>query len=326
MGISDPKGKDMICRAELICDLLNGSLCGGRQYFQPENIERLPEAQHIIYRDGDGKEKYEEQTPDAVYCYHDGEEEVYLTIQNQKNASLVMPVRENLSAAILYKRQTERRRRELKKKDLKEGVEFLSGVKETDLFSPVICTVLYYGEKPWTGAEHLHGMLKFPDGFPEAKALCPDYKINLIHCGNVNPKHFKTGFRQLFELLPYAADKRELAEYVNRHPSHFDHLDDETCDLLEAFMGFHVLDEKNRKKYKKQGGYDMCTALVDLRNDGVEEGLARGLSLGREEASNAIFTLVAYMQGSEEDAPKIHLLKDDVELRREMMEKYGIEF
>lgn len=60
----------------------------------------------------------------------------------------------------------------------------------------------------------------------------------------------------------------------------------------------------------------MCTALIDLRNDGVEEGIAKG----REE----IFTLVAFMQSSEEDAPKIHLLKTDLKLRKEMMEKYKI--
>lgn len=90
------------------------------------------------------------------------------------------------------------------------------------------------------------------------------------------------------------------------------------CDLLEAFIGFHVLDTETRQKYKKQGGYDMCTALVDLRNDGVEEGIVKG--------QEAVFTLVAFMQNSEEDAPKIHLLKTDLNLRKEMMEKYKIEF
>lgn len=316
MGISDPKGKDMIRTPELVCDLLNGSICEGRQYFKPQNIERLPESHHIIYRTGDGKEKYEEQIPDAVYCYHDGEDDIYLTIQNQKNANLVMPVRENLSSAILYRRQTERRRKELNKKNLKEGAEFLSGVKKTDIFSPVISIVFYYGEEAWDGVVHLHEMLKFPADFPEAMKLCPDYKINLVHCGNVNPDNFKTGFKQLFELLPYAADRKAMADYVNQHPSHFDNLDDDTCDLLEAFIGFHVLNTETRQKYKKHGGYDMCTALIDLRNDGVEEGIAKG----REE----IFTLVAFMQSSEEDAPKIHLLKTDLKLRKEMMEKYKI--
>lgn len=62
----------------------------------------------------------------------------------------------------------------------------------------------------------------------------------------------------------------------------------------------------------------MCTALVDLRNDGVEEGIVKG--------QEAVFTLVAFMQNSEEDAPKIHLLKTDLNLRKEMMEKYKIEF
>lgn len=68
--------------------------------------------------------------------------------------------------------------------------------------------------------------------------------------------------------------------------------------------------------YKGREGYNACTALEDLRNEGVEQG--------REEAGEAIFSLVAFMQNSPEDAEKIHLLKQDRKLRREMMEKYKI--
>lgn len=81
-------------------------------------------------------------------------------------------------------------------------------------------------------------------------------------------------------------------------------------------MGFHALNERTRNKYKGREGYNVCTALEDLRNEGVEQG--------RAEASEAIFSLVAFMQNSPEDAEKIHLLKQDRKLRQEMMEKYKI--
>lgn len=275
MGVSDPRGKDILRMPELVCDLLNGGLCGGKQYFKPRHMERLPESNYFIYRDGDGKEKYEEQTPDVVYCYHG-------------------------------------------------GAEFLSGVKERDRFAPVICVVFYYGEEPWNGAQRLHEMLRFPADFPGGAKLCPDYKINLIHCVNVEPDNFRTGFKQVFELLPYVADKKALRSYVEQNPSHFDGLDDEACDLLEAFLGFHALNERTRNKYKGREGYNVCTALENLRNEGIEDGMKKGLTRGREEASEAIFSLVAFMQNSPEDAEKIHLLKQDRKLRREMMEKYKI--
>lgn len=43
--------------------------------------------------------------------------------------------------------------------------EFLSRMKRTDKFSPVITIVIYYGEEPWDGARSLHEMLNIPNEF-----------------------------------------------------------------------------------------------------------------------------------------------------------------
>lgn len=58
-----------------------------------------------------------------------------------------------------------------------EEDEYLSGMKKTDRFAPVITLVVYYGEKPWDGAVSLHGMLNIPE---EMKAFVNDYKILLV--------------------------------------------------------------------------------------------------------------------------------------------------
>lgn len=329
MGVSDPKGKKIIRDPRIVCDMLNGGICQGVSYFQVENMERLPETSDIVYMDGTGREKFKGQTPDAVFCYNDRDGQVLITIQNQKEMSLIMPVRECLSAALLYERQIQERKAELKKqKGLRKGAEFLSGVKAGDRFSPVLGIIFYYGEESWSSAVRLHEMLDFPAGFPALKELCPDFKINVIHGGNVNPNNFKTGLRQLFELLPFAADKKAMVAYVKENPSHFDNLDDECCEIMAAFLGCHVLEEGKREAYLNQkGGYNMCTALEDLRQEGIDIGEERGIVIGEErgihKASEAILTLVNRMLGSE-DAGKIPLIQGDLKLRQKMMEKYQV--
>lgn len=196
----------------------------------------------------------------------------------------------------------------------------MSGVKTKDRFSPVLGIVFYYGEEPWNSAVRLHEMLKFPADFPDLKEFCPDFKINVIHAGNVDPKNFRTGLRQLFELLPYTADKKAMMDYVRENPSHFDNLDEEGCEMMAAFLGCSILEEEKRRAYRNQkGGYDMCTALEDLKQEGIDIGEERGI----HRASEAILRLVNCMLGNE-DAAKIPLLQSDLDLRQRMMEKYQV--
>lgn len=330
MGVSDPKGKKLIRDPRIACDMLNGGICNGVPYFREENMERLPETSDIVYMDGTGREKSKEQTPDVVFCYHGKDRNIIISFQNQKYMSLIMPVRESLSASLLYERQIQERKNELKKQKMPgNGAEFLSGVKAEDRFSPVLGIVFYYGEEPWSSAVRLHEMLDFPPDFPKIREFCPDYKVNVIHGGNVDPKNFRTGLRQLFELLPYAADKKAMMAYIAENPSHFDNLDEECCEMMAAFLGCNMLAEGKRQAYLNQkGGYDMCTAMEDLKREGIEIGEKRGIAVGEErgihKASDAILTLVNCMLGNE-DAAKIPLLRENLKLRQEMMEKYQVQ-
>lgn len=104
-----------------------------------------------------------------------------------------------------------------------------------------------------------------------------DFPMNLIHAWNVEPEHFRTELRVVFELLPHAADKERLQEYVRSHPQHFRNLTAEECGMLEVFIGMKNLGETEREGYRNdEGGYDMCTALVELRQEGREEGKLEG--------------------------------------------------
>lgn len=77
-------------------------------------------------------------------------------------------------------------------------------------------------------------------GRPEGKEwICEylsDYKLNLVHAGNVKPENFKTGLKQVFELLPFSADAEKLQAYMEEHKEEFRNVTEETCELLLTFF------------------------------------------------------------------------------------------
>ena len=104
--------------------------------------------------------------------------------------------------------------------------------------------MLYYGEKEWDGSRDLYGM--FPGGQEEQmckmlKNYVPDYRINLVDVGKIHdPEKFTSDLQLIFGMLKYRGDMRE---------------------------------EKDRK----EGTVNMCKALEDLYQSGVDSGMEMGI-------------------------------------------------
>ena len=272
------KGKQLLRKPAFFCDLINGGLFNGRQRILPHMLRGMPEVLGYSSDDRGKKQVHLERIPDVIYAAGNEEDYLLLMDENQQQTDFSMPLRNMLNTALAYmqqKKQIEELHRQ--RHDLKSGSEYLSGFAEQDRLHPVICIIFYHGEIPWEGGTSLYDILRFPAGFDDMKRLCPDFPMNLIHAWNVEPEHFRTELRVVFELLPHAADKERLQEYVRRHPQHFRNLTAEECDMLEVFIGMKNLGETEREGYRNdEGGYDMCTALVELRQEGREEGKMEG--------------------------------------------------
>jgi hypothetical protein len=107
------------------------------------------------------------------------------------------------------------------KKGLDED-EYLSRMKKTDRFIPVITVVIYYGEKPWDGATSLQGMLNIPE---EMKPFVNDYKMLLVEARQNNLTLHNMNNRDLFNLLEIILNKsgslhetqQEAIDYATEH-------------------------------------------------------------------------------------------------------------
>ena len=66
-----------------------------------------------------------------------------------------------------------------------------------------------------------------------------------------------------------------MRTYLANHKDYFQKLDLETYHALGAFLNSRQLMEINVEKEEKEE-LDMCKALEDIYNDGVQDGMERG--------------------------------------------------
>lgn len=77
-------------------------------------------------------------------------------------------------------------------------------MKSTDKFFPVILIIVYYSDKPWTGAITLHEMLRIPE---EMLPYVNNYKILLVEARKNDLVLHTANNTDLFHLLEIILDK-----------------------------------------------------------------------------------------------------------------------
>lgn len=151
----------------------------------------------------------------------------------------------------------------------------------------MITIVFYYGEKEWDGSRNLHEMINknFPTAFWEKiKPYIPNYHINLVDPKVIKDfEKFQTDLQVIFGMLQYKNNKSMLMEYVMQHKAYFENVDEETYNVIREFLNSGKV--LNAVVHKDAGGeINMCKALQDLYDEGVECGIEKGIERGRKEA------------------------------------------
>lgn len=112
-----------------------------------------------------------------------GVEFVLLGLESQENIHYAMPMRVMGYDYAAYKKQYDSNAQKYKTAEGLNEDEFLSRMKKTDRFIPVITVVVYYGEKEWDGAKSLHEMLNIPEKMAK---YVNDYKMLLVEAKENN--------------------------------------------------------------------------------------------------------------------------------------------
>ena len=268
---------------EQFADFFNAVLFNGEQVIKPEELEDVDTEESSVME----HRKYAESiqaSRDNIKVMKtsagQGVEFVMLGNEGQEHIHYAMPVRVMGYDYGTYKKQYDDNAGKYKISKGIEEDEYLSKMKKTDKFIPVITVVVYYGEKPWDGATSLHGMLNIDS---RLKQYVNDYKLLLVEARKNNLKLHNINNIDLFNLLEILLDKsKPVNETKNKAIKYAkEHKVEKSVIMTAAGAANCVIDYND---INKEADVDMCTVFEKTREEGMAEGIiVTGLEYGASE-------------------------------------------
>ena len=149
------------------------------------------------------------------------------------------------------------------------------------------------------------------------KEYVPNYRINLIDAGNLEHlERFKSDLQEVLGMIQCRGDKESLLKYINDRKEYFQNVDEETYYVIREFLHSERMLKENIEKSQGKETVDMCKALEDLYNEGIECGMERGMTCGM--VKGVVETLRDF--GIEKDAA-IQKVMQKFEIPREQAKK-----
>ncbi|MGN8946538.1 hypothetical protein ACTNEF_15905 [Bariatricus sp. HCP28S3_E4] len=141
--------------------------------------------------------------------------------------------------------------------------------------------VLEYDVDQWDGSKDLYGMLQWSEDEKKntvLKEYVPNYRINLIDAGNLEHlERFKSDLQEVLGMIQCRGDKESLLKYINDRKEYFQNVDEETYYVIREFLHSERMLKENIEKSQGKETVDMCKALEDLYNEGIEIGVVKGV-------------------------------------------------
>ena len=200
-------------------------------------------------------------------------------LENQEKVHYAMPLRHMIGDAFSYmKEYNEIAARNKKDKNFASSDEFLSNLKKTDRLHPVISLCVYYGEKEWDGPYTLADMLKIPD---ELKPLVSDYKMNLLQLRESGELHFHdSDVDTVFDVSQSIYERNyDKINVVYRHK----YISSELGVVIGAITESQKLIDYALASEEKGGQVNMCSALEELEQQGIQKGMRQEIQQGMQQ-------------------------------------------
>lgn len=261
---------------EQFADLFNAVLFDGRDVIKPEELEDADTEESSVLEHEDYAESIQAARDSVKISKRSsvcGMQFVILGMESQEHIHYGMPIRVMGYDYLCYKKQYDSNAKNYKTaKGLNED-EYLSRMKKTDKFIPVITIVVYYGEKPYDGATSLHGLLNIPEEMAE---FINDYKMLLVEARENKLTLHNINNRDLFSLLQIILDrsipKNEAKEKAIQYSR--THKPDRSVIMTVAGATNMKLDYN---ALAEKGDDSMCTLFEEIAKEGEIKGLAKGI-------------------------------------------------
>ena len=271
--------KDFWRDNERFADLFNTILFQGKKVLDPNNLHEMDtDVSGVI--ELKGYSQTISRMRDLIKKTAYGVDFIVCGIENQDRIHYAMPLRNMIYDALGYLKEYQeinRNHKNCKEHDTKHTKdEFLSGMRRDDRFHPIITIVIYYNEKEWDGPHCLSDMMiELP---AEMKDVFSDYQMNLLQVCKSDKYIFSNDDVQtVFQITRYIYE--ENYDEISRVYKDRDIKAELALVIGKITDSEHLIEEATDGKEE----INMCTALENLRRQGVEEGIKEGKREGIKE-------------------------------------------
>lgn len=276
-------------------DFFNAVLFDGEQVISPDELEDADTEESSILEHREYAESIK-ASRDNIKIHKIsttyGVELVMLGIESQEHIHYAMPMRVMGYDYGTYKKQYDSNAKKYQAKDGMTDDEYLSRMKRTDRFIPVITVVVYYGDNPWDGATTLHGMLDIPD---RMKPFVNDYKMLLVEARQNDLVFHNMSNIAFFDMLKVVLDKSITKDEAKKKVIEYalEHNVDETVVMTVAGATNRKIDYN---ALSKKGDVTMCTLFDEIEKEGMLKGKAEGKAEGIIEGIQALIESLQEME------------------------------
>ncbi len=280
MGRKDMAAKALMRRSDAFADAFNTLFRrAGFSVDAGSLVERNPETVVPVgWRRGGWMGRVNDLVNEGIVRRLGSTDCVLMCLENQSEVALDMPLRNLLSAGgrweVCREMQEERNQAEGR---LKDGAEFLSGLRRGELLPPVVVLALYLGKEPWSGPMRLQEMVDVRN--PELRAFmadCPANVVSLVDLAEETVWGMRSPLRPLSWLLRTQDDDVEMLRRVREDPLFLD-----APSLL--YRSFNELTGADLTVPRKKEHNNMCLAIEKMK-----EKSSKALEEEREKSSMAL--------------------------------------
>ena len=252
----DRAAKNFFSDPKIFSEFVNLSLFNGEERIKAEDLREIDPVNSTVFT----KNKSLEVLVDNLYdsTVKESDENVYAIIglESQAYSDKHMVIRAGIASLLIYDNQ-------------------IATIKEGEKLKPVYIIVFNMLDRKWSNATDLRKLLSDEAikvfGYPLVNAGY--YVLDPHELKGEKINKISKPLKLVLNIIKNQGDKKALLSYINSEEA-FKNLDYRTAKLLETIMKVDIPND---------GGYNMCKAIEDIKNDGKLEGLLEGKREGLRE-------------------------------------------
>ena len=246
----DRAAKNFFSDPKIFSEFVNLSLFNGEERIKAEDLREIDPVNSTVFT----KNKSLEVLVDNLYdsTVKESDENVYAIIglESQAYSDKHMVIRAGIASLLIYDNQ-------------------IANTKEGEKLKPVYIIVFNMLDRKWSNATDLRKLLSDEAikvfGYPLVNAGY--YVLDPHELKGEKLNKISKPLKLVLNIIKNQRDKKELLSYINSEEA-FKNLDYKTAKLLETIMKVDIPND---------GGYNMCKAIEDIKNDGRFEGKSETL-------------------------------------------------